>query len=243
MPDQKTHNPSASYLQAAERAMDDHLAAARQLQNPSELTHLSGFSSTGFRRKQNIILGWLCTAVVGAILIFALIVWGFYRNSLDDHFQAEAGPEKSAVLAGAPVVPMDHNLAVFSFDRGMTFLESGDLYEAGQMFNKAVSADPAYLPAHLNLAYIYLQHDSFTDAAYHLNCAFELDANHPRVLYLYGLYYGLQGDLSRAEYYLSQVKKNSNTTILAESVDFLLQDLEHYYDRRFVTYTAGDEEK
>ncbi|MFO7766142.1 MAG: PEP-CTERM system TPR-repeat protein PrsT [Pelovirga sp.] len=81
---------------------------------------------------------------------------------------------------------------------GRAYGASGDLSKAEDLFNEAISVDPSYAPAHLNLAKVYLQRNEPARAEYRLRETISLDERQFEAYFLLAPIETAKGNLQAA---------------------------------------------
>ncbi len=81
---------------------------------------------------------------------------------------------------------------------GRAYGTAGDLSQAEELFNRAISLDPSYAPAHLNLAKVYLQRNDLPRAEHRLREAIRLDERLFEAYFLLAPIETTKGNLSAA---------------------------------------------
>ena len=81
---------------------------------------------------------------------------------------------------------------------GRAYGASGDLSQAEALFNRAISLDPGYAPAHLNLAKVYLQRNDLQRAEHRLRETISLDKHQFEAYFLLAPMETARGNLEAA---------------------------------------------
>jgi Flp pilus assembly protein TadD len=103
----------------------------------------------------------------------------------------------SCLLPLAFAAEESHSAAYYNI-RGVTFGRSGDYDNAIENFETAISIDPQYAQAYLNLGIIYRRKDEPDKALMNLEKAAELDPNMPEAYSNLALIYEKKGEREKA---------------------------------------------
>ena len=207
---EKTSGDSTDrYIEIAERLISDHLKASESLKIEKLEEDVQDVKKIPWykRYKHALFLGSFLILVL-IVYFTAFIYYHHYQSS-----QVRVNPKTMQLLKNDIIdkefsltqKKVDQNLTEFTFNRGISFLSSNDFNEALPMFEKVINLDPTFVPAYVNGAYASIQLGDFVKATTYLQKAEKLNPNNPRTLYMLGVNYGMQGDLTRAFLYLNRV--------------------------------------
>ncbi|OQY28940.1 MAG: hypothetical protein B6244_05210 [Candidatus Cloacimonetes bacterium 4572_55] len=213
------------YLELAEQQLADHLRAVSSLKNKRKpKSRKVSQNPAVFDGEKYLIIGGLF--VFGLFSYFWIVV-SFFDDSNRTHYPTQT-PLPQLFLndeAWGKERQPDHSQALFSYNRGMDFLKSRQYRDAARMFETARDHDPRFLGSYINAAYAHLQEGQVDRATENLRRAQRLDPNHPRLLLMLGICYGIRGDVDWAIFYLDRVIRLASDTEFAETADRLLADL------------------
>ncbi len=232
------------YAKMAENQMADHQKAAQMAQALRPSQELA----PEVRRSSPQIILFLLSGLV-AVFVLMNLFWIALRYFEDQDLHiatTNLAEDKVNSFRSTPAATNpagnDAGQAVFYFNKGMTFLQSGEYNDALRMFETAQGYDPAFVEAYVNAAFACLKTDDLAAAFHHLQVAYKFDPNHPRTLLLLGIANGLKGDFENAQLYLERVIILAPQTIFAQEASATLAELEKNGLKQATQKKQGEEE-
>ena len=99
-------------------------------------------------------------------------------------------------------------IAAANVELGLAYMQENENDVALQKFEKALKADPDYVPAHIATGLLYQRLGKFDQAEKYYKQALRLEPDNPRALNSYGQYLCQTGKIAESEKYLLKAAEN-----------------------------------